>query len=151
MNIRNQIIQQSQTIDIATFNEYPRFVNGTPNSVVTADTTVIEQLCPINPVTGFRDSDLVRLFSEDVSKQEKDLILSNLSVHFGKGTPKDLLDEEIMALIPSRYAVDAVEMAKYKSLVDELIKDYEDRNKPIEPVESTEPTPTEPTPTNNHP
>ena len=151
MNIRNQIIQKAQSIEVIAFNEYPRFVNGTPNSVVTADTTVIEQLCPINPVTGFRDNDLVRLFSDDVSKQEKDLILSNLSVHFGKGTPKDLSDEEIMALIPSRYAGDAVEMAKYKSLVDELIKDYEDRNKPIEPVEPTEPTSTEPTPTNNHP
>jgi len=56
-----------------------------------------------------------------------------------------------MAFIPSRYAGDAVEIAKYKSLVDELIKDYEDRNKPIETVEPTEPTPTEPTPTNNHP
>ena len=143
MNIRNQIVQQAQSIDIVAFNEYPRFVNGIPNSVVIADTTVIEQLCPINPVTGFRDSDLVRLFSEDVSKQEKDLILSNLSVHFGKGTPKDLSDDEIMVLIPSRYAGDAVEIAKYKSLVDELIKDYEDRNKqpiedPTEPVASVD-------------
>ena len=139
MNIRNQIIQQAQSIDIVAFNEYPSYVNGTPNSVVTADIAVIEQLCPINPVTGFRDNDLVRLFSEDVSKQEKDFILSNLSVHFGKATPKDLSDDEIMALIPSRYAGDAVDMEKYKSLVDDLIKDYEDRNKPIE--EPTEPTP----------
>lgn len=142
MNVRNLIIQEAQCIDVVSFNEYPHFVNGTPNSVVTADTTVIEQLCPINPVTGFRDNDLVRLFSEDVSKQEKDFILSNLSVHFGKGTPKDLTDEEIMALIPSRYAGDAVEMAKYKSLVDELIKDYEDRNLPIE--EPTDAPPVEP-------
>ena len=151
MNVRNLIIREAQNIDIAQYNEYPKYVNGVPNGVVTADTTVIEQLCPINAVTGFRDNDLVRLFSDDVSKQEKDFILSNLSVHFGKGTPKDLSDEEIMALIPSRYAGDAVEMEKYKSLVDELIKDYEDRNKPIEPVEPIEPTPTEPTPTNNHP
>lgn len=142
MNVRNLIIQEAQSIDVVPFNEYPHFVNGTPNSVVTADTTIIEQLCPINPVTGFRDNDLVRLFSEDVSKQEKDLILSNLSVHFGKGTPKDLSDEEIMALIPSRYAGDAVEMAKYKSLVDELIKDYEDRILSIE--EPTDAPPVEP-------
>lgn len=140
MNVRNLIIQDAQCIDVVAFNEYPHFVNGTPNSVVTADTSVIELLCPINPVTGFRDNDLVRLFSEDVSKQEKDLILSNLSVHFGKGTPKDLSDDEIMALIPSRYAGDAVEMAKYKSLVDELIKDYEDRIRPLEePTDITPP------------
>jgi len=144
MNVRNLIIQDAQRIDVEAFNEYPHFVNGTPNSVVTADTTIIEQLCPINPVTGFRDNDLVRLFCDDVSKQEKDLILSNLSVHFGKGTPKDLSDDEIMALIPSRYAGDAVEIAKYKSLVDELIKDYEDRNLPIE--EPTDTPPVEPKP-----
>ena len=145
MNVRNLIIQDAQCIDVVAFNEYPHFVNGTPNSVVTADTSVIELLCPINPVTGFRDNDLVRLFSEDVSKQEKDLILSNLSVHFGKGTPKDLSDDEIMALIPSRYAGDAVEMAKYKSLVDELIKDYEDRIRPLEePTDITPPVEPQP-------
>lgn len=148
MNIRNIIIQEAQNIDIAQFNEYPQYVNGIPNGVVIADTTVIEQLCPINAVIGFRDNDLVRLFSDDVSKQEKDFILSNLSVHFGKGTPKDLSDDEIMLLIPSRYAGDAVEIGKYKALVDELIKDYEDRNKLIEPIEEpTEPTaPVEPQP-----
>lgn len=135
MNIRNLIIQDAQSIDIAQFNEYPQYVNGVPNGVVTADTTVIEQLCPINAVTGFRDNDLVRLFSDDVSKQEKDFILSNLVTHFGKANPKELTDNEMMALIPSRYAGDPVEIARYQQLINELIKDYEDRNKPVEPVE----------------
>lgn len=146
MNLRNLILQQSQSIDVVAFNEYPDSVNGVPNGIVEADVTVFEQICPINKVTGFRDSDLVRLFDPDVSKQEKDLILSMLSVRFGKASPDGLSDEEIMQLIPSRYAGDPVEMAKYRSFIDELIKDYDLNHQPTEPTEPTESTePTEPT------
>ena len=98
-------------------------------------------LCPINPLTGHRDSMLSRLFSSNVSDTEKQLILSQLATLKGVNSPRDLSDEDLISLIPSRYMSDPVEMERYRAFVDDL------RNSVVEPVEPVEPTPPTPAPT----
>lgn len=113
------------------------------DSVIGDESHLYETLCPINPLTGHRDSMLSRLFSGNVSDTEKQLILSQLATLKGVNSPRDLSDEDLIALIPSRYMSDPVEMERYRAVVDELRSVGEE---PVEPVEPTPPTPA-PTPT----
>ena len=113
------------------------------DSVIGDESHLYETLCPINPLTGHRDSMLSRLFSGNVSDTEKQLILSQLATLKGVNSPRDLSDEDLIALIPSRYMSDPVEMERYRAFVDELRSVGEE---PVEPVEPTSPTPA-PTPT----
>lgn len=115
-------------------------------SVIGDESHLYESLCPINPLTGHRDSMLSRLFSGNVSDTEKQLILSQLVTLKGVNSPRDLSDEDLISLIPSRYMSDPVEMERYRALVDELRNVGEEPVEPVEPVESTPPTPA-PTPT----
>ena len=112
------------------------------DSVIGDESHLYETLCPINPLTGHRDSMLSRLFSGNVSDTEKQLILSQLATLKGVNSPRDLSDEDLISLIPSRYMSDPVEMERYRALVDELRSVGEE---PVEPVEPTPPTPA-PTP-----
>lgn len=100
----------------------PLEVNGINNGLSVVDGSVFDTVCPVNPVTGHRDSMLSRLFSGDVSDSEKQLILSQLAVIKGVSSPAGLSDDDILSLIPSRYMSDPVEIDRYKSLVDELRK-----------------------------
>lgn len=115
-------------------------------SVIGDESHLYETLCPINPLTGHRDSMLSRLFSGNVSDTEKQLILSQLSTLKGVNSPRDLSDEDLISLIPSRYMSDPVEMERYRALVDELRNVGEEPVEPVDPVEPTPPTPA-PTPT----
>lgn len=108
------------------------------DSVIGDESHLYETLCPINPITGHRDSMLSRLFSGNVSDTEKQLILSQLATLKGVNSPRDLSDEDLIALIPSRYMSDPVEMERYRAVVDELRNSVEE---PAEPVESAPPTP----------
>lgn len=108
------------------------------DSVIGDESHLYETLCPINPLTGHRDSMLSRLFSGDVSDTEKQLILSQLATLKGVNSPRDLSDEDLISLIPSRYMSDPVEMERYRAVVDELRNSVEE---PLEPVEPTPPTP----------
>ena len=108
------------------------------DSVLGDESHLYDTLCPINPLTGHRDSMLSRLFSGNVSDTEKQLILSQLATLKGVNSPRDLSDEDLIALIPSRYMSDPVEMERYRAVVDELRNSVEE---PIEPVEPTPPTP----------
>ncbi len=105
-------------------------------SVIGDESHLYDTLCPINPITGHRDSMLSRLFSGNVSDTEKQLILSQLATLKGVNSPRDLSDEDLISLIPSRYMSDPVEMERYRALVDEL------RNSVVDPGEPVEPTPT---------
>lgn len=105
-------------------------------SVIGDESHLYDTLCPINPITGHRDSMLSRLFSGNVSDTEKQLILSQLATLKGVNSPRDLSDEDLISLIPSRYMSDPVEMERYRALVDELRNSVE---KPVEPVEPTPP------------
>lgn len=110
-------------------------------SVIGDESHLYETLCPINPLTGHRDSMLSRLFSGNVSDSEKQLILSQLVTLKGVNSPRDLSDEDLISLIPSRYMSDPVEMERYRALVDELRNVGEEPVDPVEPVEPTPPTP----------
>lgn len=114
------------------------------DSVIGDESHLYETLCPINPLTGHRDSMLSRLFSGNVSDTEKQLILSQLATLKGVNSPRDLSDEDLIALIPSRYMSDPVEMERYRELVDELRNIGEEPVDPVEPVEPTSPTPAAP-------
>ncbi|WP_156792451.1 hypothetical protein [Prevotella multiformis] len=118
----------------------PLEVNGINNGLSVVDGSIFDTVCPVNPVTGHRDSMLSRLFSGDVSDSEKQLILSQLAVVKGVSSPAGLSDDDILSLIPSRYMSDPVEMERYKALVDELRKLRDASNEPSDPVEPSEPS-----------
>ena len=99
----------------------PESVNGIATSSLIGDEVhIYETLCPINPLTGHRDSMLSRLFSNDVSDSEKQLIMSQLASLKGVSSPSDLSDDDILSLLPSRYMSDPVEIDRYRELVDQL-------------------------------
>ena len=111
------------------------------DSVLGDESHLYDTLCPINPITGHRDSMLSRLFSGNVSDTEKQLILSQLATLKGVNSPRDLSDEDLIALIPSRYMSDPVEMERYRAVVDELRNSVNSVEEPVEPVEPTPPIP----------
>lgn len=126
--------------------EIPNSVCGvSTESVISDDRHVYETLCPINPLTGHRDSMLSRLFDNDVSDSEKQLILSQLAKLKGVSSPADLSDEDILSLLPSRYMSDPVEMERYREFVDQL-RDVDTDSDPVDtaPVD-TAPADTAPT------
>lgn len=134
MDIRSYLLYSNQCAALPTYNERPDFIHGYGNNAVCADTSVFEQLCPINPKTGFRDTDLSRLFNPATSQQEKDFILSTLTKVKGRSVPSDLTDDDILSLIPSRYINDPVEVENYLKAVKELASQYiEPGDEPVEP------------------
>ena len=110
-------------------------------SVISDDKHIYETLCPINPLTGHRDSMLSRLFSNDVSDSEKQLIMSQLAKLKGVSSPADLSDDDILSLLPSRYMSDPVEMERYRELVDQL-RDIDSESAPADPAPA-DPAPAE--------
>lgn len=104
------------------------------DSVLGDESHLYDTLCPINPITGHRDSMLSRLFSGNVSDTEKQLILSQLATLKGVNSPRDLSDEDLIALIPSRYMSDPVEMERYRAVVDELRNSVNSVEEPVEPT-----------------
>lgn len=113
-------------------------------SVISDDVHVYDTICPINPLTGHRDSMLSRLFSPDVSDTEKQLIMSQLAKLKGVSSPSDLSDDDILSLLPSRYMSDPVEMERYREFVDRLRDvDVDSESAPVDPAPA-EPAPGEP-------
>ena len=102
-------------------------------SVISDDKHIYETLCPINPLTGHRDSMLSRLFDNNVSDSEKQLILSQLVKLKGVSSPADLSDDDILSLLPSRYMSDPVEMERYREFVDQL-RDIDSDPAPADPA-----------------
>ena len=146
MNYRTRIIYGSQSENVAYVNERPDYVNNQPNQVVVADVSVIEQICPISPITGFRDNDLARLFSPATSAKEKEFILNSFSEVKGKSSPQDLTDDELMQLIPPRYLNDATEISRYMDMIKEVFKEIQpvdDDEEPQSVEEPVTPTPSE--------
>lgn len=113
-------------------------------SVISDDKHIYETLCPINPLTGHRDSMLSRLFSNDVSDSEKQLIMSQLAKLKGVSSPADLSDDDILSLLPSRYMSDPVEMERYREFVDQL-REVDSDPAPADPAPA-DPTPADPAP-----
>lgn len=113
-------------------------------SVISDDKHIYETLCPINPLTGHRDSMLSRLFDNNVSDSEKQLILSQLAKLKGVSSPADLSDDDILSLLPSRYMSDPVEMERYRELVDQL-REVDSDSTPADPAHA-DPAPADPAP-----
>lgn len=139
MNIRSIILYSNQCAAVPVYNERPEFLHGYGNNAVCADTSVFEQLCPINPKTGFRDTDLSRLFNPATSQQEKEFILSTLTKIKGRSVPSELSDEDILSLIPSRYISDPVEVENFLQSVKEMAAQYIEPGEPGEPGEPVQP------------
>ena len=87
---------------------------------------------------------LSRLFSNDVSDTEKQLIMSQLAKLKGVSSPADLSDDDILSLLPSRYMSDPVEMERYREFVDQL-RDIDSDPDPVDPV-PVDPAPADPAP-----
>lgn len=120
--------------DCYNIGEIPAEVCGvSTQSVISDDVHVYETLCPINPLTGHRDSMLSRLFSNDVSDSEKQLIMSQLAKLKGVSSPAELSDDDILSLLPSRYMSDPVEMERYREFVDQL-RDVDFDPEPVDPA-----------------
>lgn len=140
------MLMSNQGAEFVDYNERPDFIHGYGNESVVADTSVFDQLCPVNPVTGFRDTDLARLADPATPRKERDFILSSLQQLKGRSVPSELSDDDVLSLIPPRYCQDPVEIARFVDAVKDLAAQYiEPTEPPTEPVEPTEPAePAEP-------
>lgn len=146
MNYRAEIMyEQYQSAPIVE-NEIPDFVGAVPVGLPICQSDDVDILMPINPVTGHRDGDLSRLFDPMVSTSEKELIISSLKELKASNSSKDLTDEDIIQMIPSRYMSDPVEINRYldelKEIRDSLLTPSDPDPTPTDPT-STDPTPTD--------
>ena len=103
------------------------------------DSSLTDTIQPINPVTGWRDNAISRLMSPNTPSVERELILSSLAKPKGSNSPKELSDDDLLDILPSRYSTDPVELERFKEFVDEL-SNVDD----TEPTDPVEPAPVEP-------
>ena len=130
---RNLILCDNYRSNDTYLNSVPASVNGIPNAVEMLDKSVFDTLCPVNPVTGFRDNSLSRLTSPSVSPKEKELILNSLgSVHPPRNNTKGLSNNDILDILPSRYLSDPVEIDSFKNFVDDLLKQRDKNNTSVD-------------------
>ena len=99
------------------------FVPGTPNNpeLNSEIKEVIDVISPVDAVTGNRENPITKLLSGSVSMLEKERILSTLQ-QIPSSSRNDMSDEDLVALLPSRYHntltdYDFVGM-KYKEFID---------------------------------
>lgn len=99
------------------------FVPGTPNNpeLNSEIKEVIDVISPVDAVTGNRENPITKLLSGSVSILEKERILSTLQ-QIPSSSRNDMSDEDLVALLPSRYHntltdYDFVGM-KYKEFID---------------------------------
>lgn len=150
MSLRSQIILGQYAGSIGDIPDYPASVNGILTNSNIVDDSVYNTISPINPLTGFRDNVLSRLFSSDTPTSEKQLILSMLSELKGHSSPSQLSDSDLLELLFSRYASDPVEIDRYKEYVEQLLQIAKDaRNQepqepqePVQPIVEPVPSPT---------
>ena len=77
---------------------------GTPNNpeLNTEIKEVIDVISPVDAVTGNRENPITKLLSGSVSLLEKERILSTLQ-EIPSSSRNDMSDEDLVALLPSRY------------------------------------------------
>ena len=124
---RADILYQNQRSESSVSREIPLEVNGLVTGESIVDASLTDTIQPINPVTGWRDN------------VERDLILSSLAKQKGYNSPKELSDDDLLEILPSRYSTDPVELERFKEFVDEL-RNVDD----IEPTDPVESAPVEP-------
>ena len=136
---RAEVLYQNQRAESHIFREIPIDVNGVVTGESIVDASLTDTIQPINPVTGWRDNAISRLMSSNTPNVERELILSSLAKQKGYNSPKELSDDDLLDILPSRYSTDPVELERFKDFVDEL-RNVED-NEPTDPVE---PAPVDP-------
>ncbi len=80
------------------------FVPGTPNNpeLNSEIKEVIDVISPVDAVTGNRENPITKLLSGSVSMLEKERILATLQ-QIPTSSRNDMSDEDLVALLPSRY------------------------------------------------
>lgn len=136
---RADILYQNQRSESYITRVIPLDVNGVVTGESIVDSSLTDTIQPINPVTGWRDNSISRLMSPNTPNVERDLILSSLAKQKGYNSPKDLSDDDLLEILPSRYSTDPVELERFKEFVDEL-RNVDD----TEPTDPVEPAPVEP-------
>lgn len=136
---RAEILYQNQRAESHISREIPLEVNGLVTGDSIVDSSLTDTIQPINPVTGWRDNAISRLMSPNTPSVERELILSSLAKQKGYNSPKELSDDDLLDILPSRYSTDPVELERFKEFVDEL-SNVDD----TEPTDPVEPAPVEP-------
>lgn len=136
---RADILYQNQRAESHIFREIPLDVNGVVTGESIVDSNLTDTIQPVNPVTGWRDNSISRLMSPNTPNVERELILSSLAKQKGYNSPKELSDDDLFEILPSRYSTDPVELERFKEFVDEL-RNVDD----TEPTDPVEPAPVEP-------
>lgn len=139
---RADILYQNQRSESHISRVIPIEVNGVVTGDSIVDASLTDTIQPINPVTGWRDNAISRLMSPTTPNVERELILSSLAKHKGYNSPKELSDDDLLEILPSRYSTDPVELERFKEFVDEL-RNVEDD----ETTDPVDPTPVDPVPT----
>lgn len=135
---RAEVLYQNQRAESHISREIPIDVNGVVTGESIVDASLTDTIQPINPVTGWRDNAISRLMSPNTPNVERELILSSLAKTKGYNSPKELTDDDLLDILPSRYSTDPVELERFKVFVDEL------RNVDNEPTDPVEPAPVDP-------
>lgn len=136
---RAEILYQNQRAVTSVSREIPLDVNGLVTGESIVDASLTDTIQPINPVTGWRDNSISRLMSPNTPNVERELILSSLAKQKGYNSPKELSDDDLLDILPSRYSNDPVELERFKDFVEEL------RNvEGTEPTDPVDPAPVEP-------
>lgn len=138
---RADILYQNQRSESHISRVIPIEVNGVVTGDSIVDASLTDTIQPINPVTGWRDNAISRLMSPTTPNVERELILSSLAKHKGYNSPKELSDDDLLEILPSRYSTDPVELERFKEFVDEL-RNVEDD----ETTDPVDPTPVDPVP-----
>ena len=136
---RAEILYQNQRSESHISREIPIDVNGVVTGESIVDASLTDTIQPINPVTGWRDNAISRLMSPSTPSVERELILSSLAKQKGYDSPKELSDDDLLDILPSRYSTDPVELERFKEFVDEL-RNVDD----TEPTDPVEPAPVDP-------
>lgn len=140
-NIRCTILYSNQSCDVF-INTYPDSVLSIPTGKSIVDDTLLATMCPVNPLTGFRDDTLTRLMSPNTPIKEREFILNNLSHLKGYDSPSSLTVQDILDVLPSRYIQDPVEISRYEDFIKSMLDDLkqppaEDASPTTESVESS--------------
>ena len=128
---RADSLYQNQRAESHIFREIPLDVNGVVTGESIVDSNLTDTIQPVNPVTGWRDNSISRLMSPNTPNVERELILSSLAKQKGYNSPKELSDDDLFEILPSRYSTDPVELERFKEFVDEL--------RSVDDVEPTDP------------
>lgn len=87
----------------------------------------INKVLPVNPRTGHADNFITRFF-QSVSQEEKELIANFLIEKPVYNSPKQLTDDDLISLLPSRYLQEPAELDRYRDAMFAYIQKNQIQN-----------------------